>query len=155
MVFVATGIFFLAKQKPMEVTVTYGGVVKNYSNSVFFVVTNPFPETLSFIMYVRFGTNQLVGHFINTQWAQFLNVPAFSQTNIYVGIAPTNPWRVVGQCSKIGPVSSITRIRMNLAGHAFNRGWTKCAHWLSPLTQLPPVYGPLMLGNKPAPREPK
>jgi len=152
---VITPILFFALSKQPEVRITYAGRSTNGSDRVSFNLTNPFPQALYCVWHFETKTNEADIALRSFVSSSAFNLDGYSETNFDGAISTEGSWRVVVECQLFGSSSRINELRWRLARDTANRNWYKLAGWLAPVKKLPTVYGPLMLGNKPAPEASK
>ena len=148
-------ILFFRGPSQDPVLVTFVGPGTNGSNSLVFALANRQNKSL------RYHIDWEVMR--NGAWLYYSdNRPAYNQpigghsTNLFHTITvTTNRWRPFVPYVEVIEPSVWNRTRSTVSQFALDRGWTNIWRQTYPRGQRKKVYGPEMLGDRPAPSAPE
>ena len=134
--------------------VTFAGVSVNDSNLVYFTITNSSRTVFlyeKFAIDVPFDDSAL--YWAPRSMTGASRIMGRGATNRMTMIRSTNRWTFVIEYRRELPDTVVNRNRRALREYAKNHGWQRIAEWVLPEEEKEFVYGPEMVGNKPAPPE--
>jgi hypothetical protein len=151
---VPVAILFFRRSPQEPVQVTFVRLGTGGSNSLVFALANRQKKSL------RYHIDWEVMR--NGEWLYYGdNRPVYNQpiaghsTNLfYTIIVTTNRWRPFVPYVEVVERSIWNRTRSTVSQFALDHGWTNVWRQTFPRGQRNKVYGPEMLGNKPAPESP-
>ena len=152
-VVVAMALFWPSDKEPVRVT--FVGPSTNRPSMLSFAIANRTTNRMLAGVGFQVVTNGAWSYEDGVSDGISQSIGPLSTSLFDTGIISTNRWKVVVRYTDPATYTALDRTRSKAGSYAYKHGWVRISLWIHPLNKVKRIFGPVMLGNKPAPPEQK